>query len=164
MTDTQGLVLKAKLHEANVHDSPGARLLLAPARGQFPRLSVIWADQAYQGDELAAWVREQMGAGLEIVRRTSKQQKWQQTLAVARERARAGASAPEMWAGLSLGRGMEGLPRRWVVERTFAWLGKSRRLAKDYELLPETGEALIYLAMTRLMLRRLAKPVSGAPS
>jgi putative transposase len=49
------------------------------------------------------------------------------------------------------------LPRRWVVERTFAWLGQNRRMSKDYERLPETGEALIYAAMSRLMARRLAR-------
>lgn len=49
------------------------------------------------------------------------------------------------------------LPRRWVVERTFAWFGKSRRLAKDYEFLPDSSEAMIYLTMTRLMLERLGK-------
>lgn len=54
-------------------------------------------------------------------------------------------------------RGIEVLPRRWVVERTFAWLGRCRRLSKDYEFLPQSSEAMIYLAMTRLMLRRLDK-------
>jgi putative transposase len=49
------------------------------------------------------------------------------------------------------------LPRRWVVERTFSWLGQNRRMSKDYERLPETGEALIYAAMSRLMARRLAR-------
>ena len=49
------------------------------------------------------------------------------------------------------------LPRRWVVERTFSWLGQNRRLSKDYERLPETGEAFIYVAMSRLMARRLAR-------
>ena len=53
-------------------------------------------------------------------------------------------------------KGFQVLPRRWVVERTFAWLGRSRRLSKDYETLPQTEEAWIYLAMTHLMLRRLA--------
>ena len=53
-------------------------------------------------------------------------------------------------------KGFEVLPRRWVVERTFAWLSRSRRLARDYERLPETGETMIYAAMSRIMLRRIA--------
>ena len=55
--------------------------------------------------------------------------------------------------------GFQVLPRRWMIERTFAWLGQARRLAKDYERLPETALALIYAAMSRLMLRRLARLV-----
>ena len=53
------------------------------------------------------------------------------------------------------------LPRRWVVERTFAWLGQARRLSKDYERLPTTSEAMIYGAMVRLLLRRIAKHVAA---
>jgi transposase len=49
------------------------------------------------------------------------------------------------------------LPRRWVVERTFAWLSRNRRLAKDYERLPETGETFLYMAMSRILIKRLAK-------
>ena len=56
------------------------------------------------------------------------------------------------------------LPRRWVVERTFAWLGKYRRLSKDYEALTETSEAMIYAAMVHLMIRRLARQAAKAPT
>jgi putative transposase len=55
------------------------------------------------------------------------------------------------------------LPKRWIVERTFAWLGKYRRLSKDYEAKPETSEAMIYLAMTHLMVRRLCPDLPPKP-
>jgi putative transposase len=54
-------------------------------------------------------------------------------------------------------RGFEVLPHRWIVERTLAWLGKYRRLSKDYEALPETSEALIYAAMTHIMIRQIER-------
>lgn len=60
-------------------------------------------------------------------------------------------------------KGFQVLPRRWVVERTFAWLGKYRRLSKDYELLPETSEAWIYAAMVHVMVRRLARSHTASP-
>jgi putative transposase len=56
--------------------------------------------------------------------------------------------------------GFHVLPRRWVVERTLAWLGRNRRLSKDYEKLPETGETFIYMAMSRILLRRLTKCIT----
>jgi putative transposase len=61
-------------------------------------------------------------------------------------------------------RGIERLPRRWVVERTFAWLGKYRRLSKDYEFLPQSSETMIYLAMIRLMLQQLDKIARKTPA
>ena len=81
-----------------------------------------------------------------------------------KQRRKAGASVSAMWAGLSTERGIEVLPRRWVVERTFAWLGKYRRLSKDYEFLPQSSETMIYLAMIRLMLKRLDKIARKAHS
>jgi putative transposase len=61
------------------------------------------------------------------------------------------------WQRLMLPKGFRVLPRRWVVERTFAWISHNRRMAKDYERLCATGEAFIYVAMSRLMVRRLAR-------
>ena len=149
-------MLKVQLTPANVHDTVGAKAVLASCREQFPKLRTVWADQAYRGP-LGDWVQEQHQCRLEIVYHSSPQQRREQVWATARERQQQGASLAEMWSGLSWQPTIEVLPRRWVVERTFAWLGKSRRLSRDYEQLPQTGEAWIYLCMTRLMLRRLAK-------
>lgn len=126
MVDTAGLVLAAYVTPANVQDREGARRLLAGLKLFVPRLELIWADGAYGGKELADWCENQGKWRLEIVQRSG------------------GA------AGFSV------LPRRWVVERTFAWLGKQRRLGKDYERKVQTSESLIQVAMIRLMLRRLA--------
>jgi len=151
-------VLRVRLGPASEHDLVGARRVLEGAADQFPRLSVVWADQAYVSEEFAEWARDELGCRVEVVRRRTKAETRQAAWDEARRRLREGASVVQAWSGLSLSRGIEHLPRRWVVERTFAWLGKSRRLGKDYELLPATGEALIHLCMARLLLRRLAKP------
>jgi transposase len=164
LVDTQGLALKIKVTAANLREQTGARQLLNPLVGRFLRMQLVWADQGYTGD-LDRWMEEKLGWRLEIVKRTSKQEHWEKVQALAKERRKAGASVFAMWAGLSTGRGIEVLPRRWVVERTFAWLSKYRRLSKDYEFLPESSEAMIYLAMSRLMLRRLARQAPyGIPS
>ena len=113
---------------ANVQDRAGAESLLACRQHQFSRVRCIGADQAYTGD-LVTWVwglRPGRKVRLEIVKR------------------------PEGTHGFLL------LPKRWVVERTFAWLGRYRRLAKDYEYLTQTSEAMIRVAMIRLMVHRLA--------
>jgi transposase len=156
LVDTQGLVLKVKMTSAQLPERTGGQQLLEPLKPQFPRLKIVWADQGYTGD-LSDWMKNHLGWRLEIVQRTSPADHKEKMWATARKRQKAGATVVEMWAGLNYGRGIEVLPRRWVVERTFAWLGKSRRLAKDYEFLPSTSEAMVYITMTRLMLRRLDK-------
>jgi transposase len=133
------LVLKARVHPADVADRDGARELLAPLGESFPRLAHLWADAGYQGG-FVAWVAETLGWSVAIVR---KPRRW--------VRCPAGQEPPPLPTGFQV------LPRRWVVERTFAWLGRHRRLSKDYEALPETEEAWIYLAMARLMAARLAR-------
>lgn len=126
LTDTLGLVLRVAITTANVQDKAGALLTLKSMGGAGKKLRRIWADGAY---------------------RTA-----QGYLAAWLARQRISLTAIQPPEGQ---RGFAILPRRWVVERTFGWLYQSRRLSKDYERLPETSEALIYVAMTRLMLRRL---------
>jgi len=109
-------------------------------------------------------MQQHLGWRLEIVRRTSPQEHRAQLWTTARKRQQEGASVVEMWAGLRSGRGIEVLPRRWVVERTFAWLGRCRRLAKDYEFLPQSSEAMVYVTMIRLMVKRLGKIALPAPT
>jgi len=139
LIDTIGLVLMVVVHPANIQDRDGAKLLLAGLGERFPRLAKVWVDAAYQGP-CATWIAETLGWAVEVVRK-----------APARVWVGPDQEPPERPAGFQV------LPRRWVVERTFAWLGRHRRLSKDYEVLPETEEAWIYLAMSRLMTVRLAR-------
>jgi putative transposase len=126
--DTLGLLLGVAVTAASVQDPDGARQLLEVLQYHFSRLRLLWADQAYRGD-LVAWLwglRPWRKVRLEIVTRP---------------------------AGI---KGFLLLPKRWIVERTFAWLGRYRRLSKDYEYLPQTSETMIRVAMIHLMIRRLA--------
>jgi|GEM_PF-762447 len=140
LTDTQGLLVKVKVHPADIQDRDGARLLLNAAQGQCPRVSLLYADGGYQG-ALVSWIKETVGWRTEIVRKPS----WKRGMWLP-----PGVEPPALPTGFHV------LPRRWVVERTFAWIGRYRRFSKDYEQLCESVESLIYIAMTRLMLARLA--------
>ena len=138
VVDTQGLLLTVKVLPADLHDRPAAELVLAGLGDRFPTIRLLWADTAYRG--LGACIGGNSGCSRGI---TGHWWTVQCLGAVA-------CRPPGRPAGFRV------LPRRWVVERTFAWLGRNRRLSKDYERLCETTETWIYLAMTRLMLRRLA--------
>jgi putative transposase len=128
VVDTMGNLLTVVVHSAGVQDYHGARpTLLRLGQSRWPRLSKIWADAIYKGDKaLRAWVEQRFGWKLEVVERDPQ------------------AS------------GFQVLSKRWVVERTFAWLGRNRRLSKDYEFHPVTSQTWIYAAMSFLMARRLA--------
>jgi putative transposase len=131
--DTLGLLLVVVVHSAAIQDRDGAKLvflrLMALRETLLPRLCFFWADGGYAG-KLLSWVTRlstQIGGWiLEIVKRTDDM------------------------SGFVL------LPRRWVVERTFGWLSKYRRLSKDYEENTKSSEAWIQLAMIHIMVRRLA--------
>jgi putative transposase len=125
--DGLGLILSVVVHPADVQDRDGAKQVLEPLRHRFSRLRVIVADSIYNGG-IAEWVR-----GL---RRRDK-------LRLEVRTKKPGAKTFEV------------IPFRWRVERTFAWLGRSRRLSKDYEGTVASSEAFVKLAMIHLMARRL---------
>lgn len=128
IVDTMGLLLMVLVTAASVQDKPGAKLLLTRLhqRLHLPRLQLIWADGGYRGQPFVNWVKTTFGWVWQVIKRNADT------------------------------KGFEVLPRRWVVERTFGWLNNYRRLSKDYEELPDTSETLIYIAMSQIMLRRLA--------
>ena len=126
IVDTLGNLLEVAVHAANIQDHDGAWLLLRRL-GQETKDAVqrIWADGAYDG-QVAGWVREKMGALLEVIPSLPKQ------------------------------RGFQALPRRWVVERTLGWLNRYRRLSKDYERLVSSSQGMVYIASIQTLLKRLA--------
>src|SRR5215204_1550178 len=101
------------------------------------------------------WAEEAMGLSVEVVRKPPKPVPEEVAKRWAREWAKEGKQVD--WQALMPPRGFVALPRRWVVERTFSWLGQNRRMSKDYERLCASAEAFIYAAMIRLMVRRLAR-------
>ena len=123
--DTLGLLIAVVVTGANVQDYHGVKPLLGTVKDRCPRLKVVWADGIYEKRWLIDWVRTGCGWELAIIKRSDKD------------------------------KGFKLLPKRWVVERTFAWLGRYHRLSKDYEGSPETSEAMIQMAMIHIMVRRL---------
>jgi putative transposase len=155
LVDTEGLVLEARVHSARVPDQDGIRLLLLEqVRDRFARLSHLWVDAGYQGRG-RKWAEEAIGLSVEVVRKPPKPIPEKVAEIWAREWAKEGKEVD--WQKLMPPRGFKVLPRRWVVERTFAWICHNRRMAKDYERLCATAEAFVYAAMTRLMVRRLVR-------
>ena len=133
LVDVLGLVLMVVLHASHVQEQDGAKQVLERVRGRHPRLRLIWADAGYNVEWLIKWVSSGCQWVLEIVKR------------------------PEGSKGFVL------LPRRWVVERPFGWLSHYRLLSKDYEVLPRNSEAVVYVALIHLMVRRLARQPTPAP-
>ena len=129
VVDALGLVLVATVTAASVQDRPGGRVVLARLASRFPSVALVWADGGYANSidsSLLAWALDKLHLVVEIVRRSDDV------------------------------KGFKVLPRRWVVERTFGWLVRNRRLARDYERLTASSEAMIKIAMIRLMAARLA--------
>jgi transposase len=127
LVDTEGLPLRIVVHSAGIQDRDGAALVLNKIRESFPGLELVWADGGYNAHQVRAVAAANQGLRIEIVKRSDDV------------------------------KGFVVLPRRWVVERTFSWFGRNRRLAKDYENLAETLTAFVSLAAIQLGIRRLAR-------
>jgi putative transposase len=150
LVDTEGLVVEARVHSAKVPDQDGIRRLLEPARSRLPRLSYLWVDAGYRGRG-KEWAEQALGVKVEVVNRSPKPPPEKVLRVWAKEWFREGREID--LSKLPKRAGFEKLPRRWVAERTFAWISHNRRMAKDYERLCSTSESFVYAAMTRLMVR-----------
>lgn len=154
LVDTEGFVLKAKVHSAKVMDYEGIKVLLEQAGEQFSRVRHLWVDAGYRGENKGKdWVEKKLGWSVELVERPRKPAPEEVLMTWAKELAKEGKKAA--WHKLLPPKGFQVLPRRWVVERSFAWIDHNRRMSKDYERLCASSEAFVYAAMIRLMLRRL---------
>jgi putative transposase len=126
VVDTQGLMIHGVVHTADIQDRDGGLLALSTMFGLYPFLTRVFADGGYQGPKFREALKKVLpDLTVEIVKRSDT------------------------------AKGFELLPRRWVVERTFAWLNRCRRLAKDFENLHRSALAYIRLASIRLMVRKL---------
>ncbi len=129
LVDTQGLLMHAIVHAADVQDRDGGALLMASLFGAFPFLVKLYADAGYQGPQFQSAMKGILArVNVEIVKRSDQ------------------------------AKGFVTLPKRWIVERTLAWLGRCRRLAEDWECLNRKALAFLRLASIRLMLRKLCNP------
>ena len=138
LVDTEGLVVKAKVHSAKVPDQDGLRMLLKSAREELSRLKHLWLDAGYEGSG-KRWAEEALGLSVQVVRRPRRPVPEKVARLWAEEWAKEGEKVD--WQRLMPPRGFRVLPRRWVVERTFSWLSQNRRMSKDYERLCATSEA-----------------------
>nr|AGH69806.1 transposase [Nostoc sp. 'Peltigera membranacea cyanobiont'] len=126
VVDSQGLLIGVLVTEANSSERLGAIVVLDEAKEKLSKLGVIWVDQGYSGKNFTNAVKQVCGETVRV----------------------------EVIERIS--KTFERLPKRWIVERTFGWLNRFRRLSKDYEVYSEVSEAMIYGSLIRLMVRRLA--------
>ena len=142
--DTQGHLLAVKVTAASTSDLQGAKAVLEPLKDQLPRMQLLWGDSHY-GGTLVPWVKEHLGWKVCTVKGLVGTQDGENV----KETTEAKEPHPPR-------KGFQVQPRRWVVERTFAWIIRFRRLCRDHEGLPLTSEAFIMLASSRRMLTKLA--------
>jgi transposase len=128
ITDTQGHLVGLRVHTADIHDRDGAAEVLTSIRALYPWLRHVLADGGYAGDKLRDAIATLGHWTIEIIKRSDA------------------------------AKGFSILKRRWVVERTFCWLGRCRRLAKDFEASIKSAVAWVFVAHIWMLTRRLARP------
>jgi putative transposase len=140
VTDTLGLLLALRVHPANVQDRDGATAVVGRAKAKYPTLKRLFTDAGYAG-ACARQLQRDHGLDVEVIRRKNDRGHgpWQ------------GGQLPLFVTAAAF----EVLPKRWVVERTHAWTGRPRRMAKDYDVRLDVAEAWIWLVQATLLLRRL---------
>jgi putative transposase len=126
VVDSHGFLDGVLVTEANASERLGAIVVLSAAKAQLRQLEGVWVDQGESGPQFAQAVQQVCGEGIKVK--------------VIERRSKS----------------FEPLPKRWIVERTFGWLNRFRRLSKDYEVYSEVSEAIIYCSLMRLMTKRLA--------
>lgn len=126
VVDAQGLLIGVLVSEANASERLGAVVVLNEAKDKLSNLEVVWVDQGYSGKNFANAVRQVCGDGVRVEVIKRTSESFEQ------------------------------LPKRWIVERTFGWLNRFRRLSKDYEVYSDVSEAMIYGSLIQLMVKRLA--------
>jgi putative transposase len=131
VTDTLGNLLAVRVHSAAIQDRDGAPKVLEAARALFPGLRHVFADGGYAGKKLEQAIAPLDGLRLQIVRRCDQ------------------------------AKGFVLIPRRWVVERTLGWFGRSRRLAKDWETSTASSEAMTLIASSKILTRKIARACFG---
>ena len=148
LVDTLGLLLAVFVHSAEIVDKISASIFVKNTPKPSSRLKVVWADMGYIKASLTIAIKKKWGAKLEV-----KKHAWQGDQRIWVKK---GSKVPKSQV-ITKPKGFVVLPKRWVVERTFAWLGKYRRHSKDYERYPHNSEMWILISMTRNMLQRLSK-------
>ena len=128
ITDTEGHLVGLTVHTADIQDRDGAVGVITSVRQLYPWLRHLFADGGYAGEKLTNALANLGSWTIEIIKRSDA------------------------------AKGFEVLPRRWVVERTLAWLGRCRRLSKDFEATIASAEAWIFIASIRFLVRRMARP------
>ena len=126
LVDTLGCLLYAVVHAADLQDAEGAKIVLENGLSEVPTVEIVFVDGGYDRDHLHDYVWGETNVTLEVVKRNEDQ------------------------------KGFHVLPKRWIVERSLAWFSRFRRLAKDYEYLPECSESWLYLASIHLLAKRVA--------